>query len=238
MFFKAYGLANMAEVVVNNKMLLVIYLSLFLFTVFLMTDWESKQLSLKTTTSEHADLPQKQLAMVNWPKLSEAGMMKQARHQAILDIEYLQRLYALATDLLGLSDAASIARGTAIYHEIFSQDLKASFFGPGIETIQKTGIDGWLELVTTSLGPMGPTQHLIGTQVVDLDEIEIDDSGNVVKGEALLRSYLQAWHTLPDQKVWLALGTYHSKVRFSDGRWQIWQMDLELTIDETRQMNQ
>ena len=131
----------MAEVVVNNKMLLVIYLSLFLFTVFLMTDWESKKLSLKTTASEHADLPQEQLAMVNWPKLSEAGMMKQARHQAILDIEYLQRLYALATDLLGLSDAASIARGTAIYHEIFSQDLKASFFGPGIETIQKTGID-------------------------------------------------------------------------------------------------
>ena len=73
--------------------------------------------------------------------------------------------------------------------------------------------------------------------MVDITELKIDDAGNILKGEAMMKSYLQAWHTLPDQKVWLALGTYYSKVRFSDGKWKIWQMDLELTVDETRQIS-
>ena len=222
----------------NNKILLGIYLGLFLFTVAMMTDWESARSPSESTMDRHDGLAAEKLAVLDGSKLSETAVMRQARHQATIDIEYLQRRYARATDLLGLTDSKSIARGTTIYQDIFSPALQASFFGPGIETTQKSGIDGWLELVTSSLGPMGPTQHLIGTQVVDIVELEIDDLGNVKHGEALLRSYLQAWHTLPDQKVWLALGTYHSKVRFSDGKWKIWQMDLELTVDETRPINQ
>ena len=220
----------------NTKILLYIYLGLFLFTVAMMTDLENERSSLQST-KQHAGWAQEQLAMTNGNKLYEAAFMAGARHQATLDIEYLQRRYAYATDLLGLTDPSSIMRGNSIYQDIFSEDLQASFFGPGVDTIEKSGISGWLELVTSSLGPMGPTQHLIGTQLVDIKELEIDDFGNIVKGEALLRSYLQAWHTLSDQKVWLALGTYHSKVRFSNGRWKIWQMNLELTVDETRQMN-
>ena len=221
----------------NIKILLGLYLGLFLLTVVMMTDLERERSHQQSTINQSVDLPEKQLGMVNADKLYENVAMSGARHQAILDIEYLQRLYAQATDLLGLTDPASISRGSSIYQNIFSRDLQASFYGSGIDTIQKSGINDWLELVTSSLGPMGPTQHLIGTQLVDIKELEIDDFGNIVKGEALLRSYLQAWHSLSDQKVWLALGTYHSEVRFSDGRWRIWQMDLELTVDETRQMN-
>ena len=222
----------------SSKILLCIYLGLFIFTVAIMTNSENEQSSIESLENQNPDLPQEQLAMINMHELSETAMMIGARHRAVLDVEYLQRRYAQATDLLGLSDSSSIAEGRAIYQDIFSHELQASFYGTGIDTIQKSGIDGWLELVTSSLGPMGPTQHLIGTQVADIVDLEIDDSGNVASGEALLTSYLQAWHTLPDQKVWVALGTYHSKVRFSEGRWQIWQMDLELTTDETRYMSE
>ena len=221
----------------NIKILLGLYLGLFLLTVVMMTDLERERSHQQSTINQSVDLPEEQLRMVSAAKLYENVAMAGARHQAILDIEYLQRLYAQATDLLGLTDPASISRGTSIYQNIFSQDLQASFYGSGINTIRKSGINDWLELVTSSLGPMGPTQHLIGTQVVDITELKIDDAGNILKGEAMMKSYLQAWHTLPDQKVWLALGTYYSKVRFSDGKWKIWQMDLELTVDETRQFS-
>ena len=221
----------------NIKILLSLYLGLFLLTVVMMTDLEREQSHQQSAFNQSVDLPEEQLGMVNAEKLYENVAMAGARHQAILDIEYLQRLYAQATDLFGLTAPASISRGTSIYQNIFSQDLQASVYGSSINTIRKSGINDWLELVTSSLGPMGPTQHLIGTQVVDITELKIDDAGNILKGEAMMKSYLQAWHTLPDQKVWLALGTYHSKVRFSDGKWKIWQMDLELTIDETRQIS-
>ena len=221
----------------NIKILLSLYLGLFLFTVVMMTNSERERSHHQSPLNQSADSPEGRLGMINADMLYETVAMAAARHRAILDIEYLQRLYAQATDLLGLTDPASISRGTSIYQNIFSQDLQASFYGSGIDTIQKSGINDWLELVTSSLGPMGPTQHLIGTQVVDITELKIDDTGNILKGEAMMKSYLQAWHTLPDQKVWLALGTYYSKVRFSDGKWKIWQMDLELTVDETRQIS-
>ena len=43
---------------------------------------------------------------------------------ARLDIEYLRRKYAKATDLLGVNTPEAIAQGTAIYHEIFTPDAR------------------------------------------------------------------------------------------------------------------
>ncbi len=51
---------------------------------------------------------------------------RQARFQSTLEIETLQRRYAIATDLLGHSAAGSIEEGTAIYHRIFTPDVGMS----------------------------------------------------------------------------------------------------------------
>ena len=219
----------------SNKLLMGIYAGLIALIVWITLLSQDKPSSLLTPAEDRKVID---LVSTNDTKAILPVVMKFSKYHAILDIELLQRRYARATDLLGLQDSASIAEGTAIYEDIFATDLQASFYGEGVVNVRKSGIEGWLELVTTSLGPLGPTQHLIGTQLVDFEKLDMDEQGNITDGKAVLISYLQSWHTLPDAKVWLFLGTYHSKVRFSEGKWKIWQMDLERTVDETRPMHQ
>ena len=45
---------------------------------------------------------------------------------ATQNIEYLQRWYARATDLIGTNDPANIEEGRAIYHRIFTPDVRIS----------------------------------------------------------------------------------------------------------------
>lgn len=160
------------------------------------------------------------------------GMVKS---QAIQEIEYLRRWYAKATDKIGENSDSSIKEGRDIYHRVFSKDAELGA-GPDFDAV--TGPDAWITVVIDALGPLGPTQHLIGTQVVDIQDLQLDDDCNIVAGSAHMESYLQAWHERKDEKVWLYLGTYFDEVKFVPGiGWQITKMDLVQVAGETRYMD-
>jgi hypothetical protein len=158
-----------------------------------------------------------------------------AKTTAIQEIEYLRRRYARATDLLGQASEDSIAEGRAIYHRIFSPTV--TFAITGMDT-SATGPDAWVDIVVNALAPLGPTQHLIGTQLVDIQGLELNESCEVISGSAHLESYVQAWHDMPDNKVWLFLGTYLDEIEFKlDVGWQIQHMELRQVTGETRPMD-
>ena len=155
--------------------------------------------------------------------------------QAIQEIEYLKRWYAKATDQIGIATPESIAEGRAIYHRVFTADAQLDA-GPGREP--QVGPDGWLDLVLSALGELGPTQHLIGTQLVKIKSLELDGECNVLAGSATMESYLQAWHEQKDEKVWLFFGTYFEDAVFIPGTgWRIEKMILRQVAGETRYMD-
>jgi len=157
-----------------------------------------------------------------------------AKTQAIQEIEYLRRWYAKATDQIGIATPESIAEGRAIYHRVFTADAQLDA-GPDREP--QVGPDGWVDLVLGALGELGPTQHLIGTQLVEIKSLVLDDECNVVAGSATMESYLQAWHEQKDEKVWLFLGTYFDDAVFIPGTgWRIEKMILQQVAGETRHM--
>jgi len=158
-----------------------------------------------------------------------------AKTQAIQEIEYLRRWYAKATDQIGIATPESIAEGRAIYHRVFTADAQLDA-GPDREP--QVGPDGWVDLVLGALGELGPTQHLIGTQLVEIKSLVLDDECNVVAGSATMESYLQAWHEQKDEKVWLFLGTYFDDAVFIPGTgWRIEKMILQQVAGETRYMD-
>jgi hypothetical protein len=82
---------------------------------------------------------------------------------------------------------------------------------------------------------MGPTQHLIGTQVVEIDSIAFDEACDVIEGRATMQSYVQAWHDTADEQVWLFIGTYFDQVIYTPGTgWQIKHMELRRVTGEMR----
>lgn len=157
-----------------------------------------------------------------------------AKTQAIQEIEYLRRWYAKATDQIGIATPESIAEGRAIYHRVFTADAQLDA-GPDREP--QVGPDAWVDLVLGALGELGPTQHLIGTQLVEIKSLVLDEECNVVAGSATMESYLQAWHEQKDEKVWLFLGTYFDDAVFIPGTgWRIEKMILQQVAGETRYM--
>jgi len=154
------------------------------------------------------------------------------RSQALHEIENLRRAYAYATDRIGSDIDGEVEAGRRVYRRIFTAD--AAIRASGLEGTT-TGPDAWVEVVRDALGPMGPTQHLIGTQLVAVDALALDDACRVESGRARMDSHLQAWHTRADGKVWVFVGTYHDEVVFSPERgWQIAAMNLERTAEEVR----
>jgi len=87
------------------------------------------------------------------------------------------------------------------------------------------GPDAWVDVVYGALKDYTGTQHLIGTQ---LTEVNGD--------EGCLESYLNAWHKNPDESVYYFLGTYISKVRRYEEGWKIYQMVLRRDTSGTVQM--
>jgi len=142
----------------------------------------------------------------------------------------LRHAYAVATDLIGTNVAANVERGRAIYHQIFAPG--ALIGAAGIEPV--TGPDAWVQVVLRALEPYSATQHLIGTQYVsDLQLPDYEGAG----GSAHLTSYLQAWHSMPDDRVWLYMGTYEDDLTFSAGhRWQITRMMLHAVAADYRKV--
>ena len=134
---------------------------------------------------------------------------------ARLEIEDLARLYAKATDLIGTATTEQIAQGRAIYHRIFTPDVQIRTANTGGEPLTADGPDAWVDVVLSALRDYTGTQHLIGTQLVEIDGTT-----------AHMESYLNAWHKNPDGSVFLFLGTYIDEVRRTDTGWQIYDMTL------------
>ncbi|MBT3425101.1 MAG: SnoaL-like domain-containing protein [Gammaproteobacteria bacterium] len=155
------------------------------------------------------------------------------------NIEYLRRAYAKATDMIGLADAASIEAGRQIYHSIFSPAVEFSTAGEGVQPLVGKGPDSWVDVVVQALGPIGPTQHLVGTQLVEIQALTLDVDGSVASGEARMESYVQAWHEMGDGQVWLFLGTYFDEISFyPEVGWQIDKMVLHRVAGENRPMGE
>ena len=132
------------------------------------------------------------------------------------EIETLQRLYAKATDAIGLGSSEKIEEGRAIYHRIYTDDVDISTANTGAKVeLKAVGPDAWVDVVYGALKDYTGTQHLIGTQ---LTEVNGD--------EGCLESYLNAWHKNPDESVYYFLGTYISTVRRYEEGWKIYQMVL------------
>lgn len=144
------------------------------------------------------------------------------------EIVELRMQYARATDLIGLVTKESIAQGRAIYHRIFAADAQIS--AEGIDPV--TGPDAWVQVVEDALGQYQATQHLIGTPLVS--EIMLPDAQGA-GGSAAMTSYLQAWHSTPENSLYMFMGTYHDTCIYSpDHGWQIQTMHLENVADEIR----
>ena len=143
------------------------------------------------------------------------------------EIETLQRLYAKATDAIGLGSSEKIEEGRAIYHRIYTDDVDISTANTGAEVeLKAVGPDAWVDVVYGALKDYTGTQHLIGTQ---LTEVNGDDG--------CLESYLNAWHKNPDESVYYFLGTYISKVRRYEEGWKIYQMVLRRDTSGIVQMH-
>lgn len=159
-----------------------------------------------------------------------------AETQAKLEIEYLRRKYAKATDLIGRADDASVAQGRALYYEAFTEDAKYRVHNLDGSPLAADGPDSWVEIVLSVLAPFGPTQHLIGTQLVDIQELELSASCQPVSGRAHMESYVQAWHDTKPDEIWMFMGTYIDEVIYQPGKgWRIAEMRLNSTTTETRQ---
>ena len=149
---------------------------------------------------------------------------------ATQEIAELRRMYGLATDLIGENTKESIARGTDIYHRIFSANASIAAAGiPGV-----VGPDAWVEVVNEALKGYKRTQHLIGSQVVEQVVLPNDEGLN---GSDTMSSYLQAWHASPDDELWEFIGTYHDKLTFTTNvGWQIQDMVLEHVSGDRRKI--
>ncbi len=140
------------------------------------------------------------------------------------DIETLQRLYAKATDLIGLGTEEAFEEGRDIYRRIYTDDVDIRTANTGDEPLVAKGPDAWADVCRSALNDYTGTQHLIGTQ---LTEVNGD--------EAQIESYLNAWHKNPDLTVYYFLGTYISKTRRTPDGWKIYDMTLRLDTQGTVQ---
>ena len=156
------------------------------------------------------------------------------KSKAIQDIEYLRKWYAKATDKIGTGANQSVEEGRRTYHRIFSKD---AVILAGEDIPPQIGPEAWVQVVASALKDVGPTQHLIGTQLVEIQRFELDKDCNPLRGKATMESYVQAWHERKDDRVWVFIGTYLDEVIFLPGRgWRIEEMQLLQVGGETRFM--
>ena len=142
----------------------------------------------------------------------------------------LQRLYAKATDLLCINTPEANAEATALYHRIFTP--KAEIKATGMDT--HIGPDAWVELVVGALEEFSVTQHMVGTQLAEVESLPGEDQS---PGRGTLFSHLQAWHAKADGDMWHYIGTYACKVvcQPSTG-WQIEEMNLLQASEDYRKI--
>ncbi len=142
----------------------------------------------------------------------------------------LQRLYAIATDLIGEDTQSSVAEGRDIYRRIFTP--KAEIMAAGVEP--QIGPDAWVDLVSGALDEFSATQHFVGTQLAEVSKLP---SSSDATGTGRLTSHLQAWHAKADGDMWHFIGTYNSQVVYAaETGWQISHMELVQVSEDYRRL--
>lgn len=145
------------------------------------------------------------------------------------DIEYLRRWYAKAVDFMTTRDPANVSEATAIFRRIFAPQAQISYTRGDAEEAKVIGPDAWATFTGAAVAKYNATQHLIGTQVVELESLVLNSDSSLRAGEARMTSYLQAWQA-GDHLVRMVAGTYHDRLRFEPGiGWQISDMTISVT---------
>ncbi|MEP1469406.1 MAG: nuclear transport factor 2 family protein [Halieaceae bacterium] len=142
------------------------------------------------------------------------------------EIALLQRRYAQATDMIAFDREANEAKVAAIYGQIFTEDAPMGV----LDRMTLDSPTEWLKMVVARFEPMIGAQHLIGSQVVELESLP-DQQGR--GGAATMRSYLQATHVNADGTLERVLGIYISDaIYIPDHGWRLSRMTLQLVSTE------
>ena len=133
------------------------------------------------------------------------------------EIEYLQRWYARATDLIGSNVPDQIEEGRDIYHRIFTPDVSIQASAAGGVYYEVAGPDEWVKVVATALSVFDATQHLLGTQIVELTSLPNVGGTCLVEGceiaEALLSLFFSFLGSFPRLPCLGRLGTRGTRAR-------------------------
>ncbi len=149
------------------------------------------------------------------PKAEERRLARQ-------EIAELLHQYALATDLIAADSAANEAQVESTYRRVFTADAQIGVRGQ----MSVSGPMAWIEVVKASSTALRGTQHLIGTQVVEIQRLP-DAKG--VGGQATMTSYLQATRVGAGGELSRVVGTYFSTATHAPGSgWQLSKLTLEL----------
>lgn len=99
-------------------------------------------------------------------------------------------------------------RDLDLYASVFCEDVEVLGFAP--ETIR--GREEWVNFVSNALERFGPTQHLMGPQLAEVD----GDQANC-------RTNVQATHFLkePEGEILILWACYESTMRRTDEGWKI-----------------
>ena len=121
-------------------------------------------------------------------------------------IQYLNDRMAL-TDVMQIYVKGVDDRDMALYRSIFTEDVVATIGGEAYE-----GADAWLTFIVAALERFGPTQHMLGPMLAEID-------GDTAE----CRTDLQATHYLKDQPdttvtLW---ATYEQTMRRTADGWKI-----------------
>lgn len=164
------------------------------------------------------------LACTSPPGARDRGEL--ALWQAKQEIAELQRAYARATDLVPGATAEGLARCAAEYRRIFAPDASIGVAGQ----MSVTGPEAWLGFVNASLGALIRSQHLIGTQLVEIERLPEAGRG---AGAATMTSALLASQYGEGMQKTTIVGTYHARaVHAPEHGWRLAEMTLELTSVE------
>jgi hypothetical protein len=161
------------------------------------------------------------------------------------DVEYLRRWYGIATDLLARDDPGDFNTARKIYRRIFKATAIITIGGnPFVDPTLGTSPDQWATFVRSVLNSSLATQHLLGTQVFEIDVLpSTSPAQGASTGHATGSTYLQAWQTFPSDagagSLSLFIGTYFDKVqvvtlRSGQQGWQIYDMNLVRASGESR----
>ncbi len=121
-------------------------------------------------------------------------------------IRYLNDRMALA-DVMQHYVKGVDERDMGLYRSIFTDDVLATF-GDGIYQ----GVDAWVAFIASALERFGPTQHMLGPMLAEID-------GDTAE----CRTDLQATHYLKDQPDTAVIlwATYEQTMTRVDGAWKI-----------------